>query len=53
MKALKAKGLKVVSIRHPMPYGDLVKQKVQRFAKLEDLKNITAQLKKWKNTSRI
>ncbi|MDP8200647.1 MAG: cyclic 2,3-diphosphoglycerate synthase [Candidatus Tenebribacter burtonii] len=37
VKALKAKGLKVASIRHPMPYGDLVKQKVQRFAKLEDL----------------
>lgn len=30
-------GLKVVAIRHPMPYGDLVKQKVQRFAKVEDL----------------
>ena len=29
---LMAKGLKVVAIRHPMPYGDLVKQKVQRFA---------------------
>jgi predicted GTPase len=38
VKALKAKGLKVVSIRHPMPYGDLVKQKVQRFAELKDLK---------------
>ncbi|MDD3236197.1 MAG: GTPase, partial [Candidatus Cloacimonetes bacterium] len=38
IKALKAKGLKVVSIRHPMPYGDLVKQKVQRFAELADLK---------------
>ena len=37
VKALKAKGLKVVSIRHPMPYGDLVAQKVQRFAVLEDL----------------
>ncbi len=37
VKALKAKGLKVASIRHPMPYGDLVKQKVQRFAELEDL----------------
>ena len=35
---LKAKGLKVVVIRHPMPYGDLVAQKVQRFAKIEDLK---------------
>ncbi len=30
-------GLKVVAIRHPMPYGDLAKQKVQRFAKIEDL----------------
>jgi predicted GTPase len=34
---LKSKGLKVVSIRHPMPYGDLVAQKVQRFEKIEDL----------------
>ncbi|MCF8309204.1 MAG: cyclic 2,3-diphosphoglycerate synthase [Bacteroidales bacterium] len=31
-------GLKVVAIRHPMPYGDLVAQKVQRYAELEDLK---------------
>ncbi len=30
-------GLKVVAIRHPMPYGDLVAQKVQRFATIEDL----------------
>jgi predicted GTPase len=30
-------GKKVVAIRHPMPYGDLVKQRVQRFATLEDL----------------
>ncbi|MDP8233069.1 MAG: GTPase, partial [Candidatus Zophobacter franzmannii] len=34
---LKSKGLNVVSIRHPMPYGDLVAQKVQRFEKIEDL----------------
>jgi predicted GTPase len=34
---LRAKGLKVVVIRHPMPYGDLVKQKVQRFAEYADL----------------
>lgn len=38
VKALKARGLKVVSIRHPMPYGDLVAQKVQRYAELSDLK---------------
>jgi predicted GTPase len=32
------KGLKVIAIRHPMPYGNLLKQKVQRFADIEDLK---------------
>ncbi len=36
-KMLRERGLKVVSIRHPMPYGDLVKQKVQRFASYDDL----------------
>ncbi|WP_299163668.1 cyclic 2,3-diphosphoglycerate synthase [uncultured Eudoraea sp.] len=30
-------GLKVVAIRHPMPYGDLEAQRVQRYARLEDL----------------
>ncbi len=34
---LREKGRKVAVIRHPMPYGDLVAQKVQRFATLEDL----------------
>ncbi len=38
VELLMAKGLKVVAIRHPMPYGDLAAQKVQRYAKLEDLK---------------
>ncbi len=37
VKMLKEAGKKVVSIRHPMPYGDLVKQKVQRFATMEDM----------------
>ena len=36
-ETLKGMGLKVAAIRHPMPYGDLVKQKVQRFAELADL----------------
>ncbi|MCL2065946.1 MAG: cyclic 2,3-diphosphoglycerate synthase [Treponema sp.] len=36
-EALMAKNLKVIAIRHPMPYGDLVAQKVQRFAAIEDL----------------
>jgi len=36
-KILKNKGLKVVAIRHPMPYGDLRKQIWQRFATYEDL----------------
>lgn len=35
---LLAKGLRVVAVRHPMPYGDLVAQKVQRFATVADLK---------------
>ncbi len=30
-------GFKVAAIRHPMPYGDLEAQKVQRFASIEDL----------------
>ncbi len=30
-------GRRVVAVRHPMPYGDLVKQRVQRFATFEDL----------------
>ncbi len=34
---LRRAGLKVVAIRHPMPYGDLAAQAVQRFATLEDL----------------
>lgn len=30
-------GLRTVAIRHPMPYGDLAAQAVQRFASLEDI----------------
>jgi len=37
VQMLMARGLKVVAIRHPMPYGDLVRQKVQRFATVGDL----------------
>ena len=37
IEILMAKGLKVVAVRHPMPYGDLVAQKVQRFATVADL----------------
>ncbi len=36
-KILMAKGRKLVVIRHPMPYGNLSEQKVQRFATYEDL----------------
>ncbi|MDD5570272.1 MAG: cyclic 2,3-diphosphoglycerate synthase [Bacteroidales bacterium] len=38
IEILMSKGLKVVAVRHPMPYGDIAKQKVQRYAKVEDLK---------------
>ncbi len=34
---IKEKGKKTVAIRHPMPYGDLVKQRVQRFETYKDL----------------
>ncbi|MEI6576725.1 MAG: cyclic 2,3-diphosphoglycerate synthase [Bacteroidota bacterium] len=37
IELLMEKGLKVVAVRHPMPYGDLVAQKVQRFATVADL----------------
>jgi len=37
IELLMEKGLKVVAVRHPMPYGDLVAQKVQRFATVDDL----------------
>lgn len=35
---LKERGLRVAVIRHPMPYGDLKEQEVQRFETIEDLK---------------
>jgi predicted GTPase len=34
---LKKKGRRVAVIRHPMPYGDLAKQRVQRFATYDDM----------------
>ena len=37
VQALAAAGKRVVAVRHPMPYGDLVRQRVQRFATMEDL----------------
>jgi predicted GTPase len=36
-KILRGMGYRVAAIRHPMPYGDLVKQAVQRFADYNDL----------------
>lgn len=38
IETLLAEGLKVIAVRHPMPYGDLNAQRVQRFATVEDLK---------------
>jgi predicted GTPase len=37
IEVLHGAGKKVVAIRHPMPYGNLVEQKVQRYGKLSDL----------------
>jgi len=36
-KILRDEGKKVAAIRHPMPYGDLAKQAVQRYGALEDM----------------
>jgi len=38
IEILQAAGKRVVAIRHPMPYGDLVAQRVQRFGSLDDLR---------------
>jgi len=35
---LRSRGLRVVAVRHPMPYGNLKKQIIQRYATLDDLK---------------
>jgi predicted GTPase len=39
IELLMERGLKVVAIRHPMPYGDLNAQKIQRFAVVKDLED--------------
>jgi len=36
--SLRAMGKRVVAVRHPMPYGDLVRQRVQRYGSLDDLR---------------
>jgi predicted GTPase len=38
IETLMEQNIKVVAIRHPMPYGDLAAQRVQRFATVEDLR---------------
>lgn len=37
IEILMQQGLRVAVVRHPMPYGDLIRQRVQRFETLEDL----------------
>ena len=34
---LRWRGMRVAVIRHPMPYGDLARERVQRFASVTDL----------------
>ncbi len=51
---LEAQGLKVAVVRHPMPYGDLVAQRCQRFETYEDLdRHQTARSRSARSTSRI
>jgi predicted GTPase len=42
IRALKAQGRGPVAVRHPMPYGDIVAQRVQRFASYQDLREARA-----------
>ncbi|HJV03756.1 MAG TPA: cyclic 2,3-diphosphoglycerate synthase [Actinomycetota bacterium] len=42
IRALKGQGRNPVAVRHPMPYGNLVAQRVQRFAGYEDLEEAQA-----------
>ena len=44
---LKARGHRVAVIRHPMPYGELEQQKLQRFETLEDLRRHRCTLEEW------
>src|SRR5262245_39809480 len=37
VRVLRDLGKRVVAVRHPMPYGDLARQRLQRFASIEDL----------------
>jgi predicted GTPase len=37
VSTLQTLGLKVVAVRHPMPYGNLIAQRIQRFAEYDDL----------------
>jgi predicted GTPase len=46
-------GYKVAAIRHPMPYGDLVKQKVQRFASYADLDKHECTIEEREESNRI
>lgn len=50
-KILRGMGFRVAAIRHPMPYGDLVRQEAQRFASYEDLDRMSALLKSAKSMS--
>jgi predicted GTPase len=36
-RLLRARGFRVAALRHPMPYGDLIRERVQRFASLADI----------------
>ena len=36
---MKTRGMQVVAVRHPMPYGDLRRQEIQRFSKYADFES--------------
>lgn len=48
IKTLKTHSLNIISIHHPIPYDNLIKQKIQHFTKLSDLKKHKYTIKKIK-----
>ena len=48
-RIMREMGQRVVVVRHPMPYGDLTKQIIQRFSSYKDLRSISVPLRKEKS----
>jgi predicted GTPase len=50
---LRELGYRVAAVRHPMPYGNLVAQAVQRFAEMDDMDEYNCTIENERNMNRI